>query len=508
MRHHHQYPQDLGSQNAKRSRTYALRAVRLRSLDPRLVVLFVFATLALLPFAFARASAHAAAVAAATAEVPIALSAAEPQRGTARGVRTRRAAPSQRPRVNYANFDHNVKGHYENCASCHRLTSFEKSDLTDYPDHPSCVSCHRQQFFSGARPLICSNCHTVVSPRSSARFQFPKPNIATEFADIFPHNKHVKTTVLAQFKKLLGKQSNTQGSCVFCHTVNDTKYALPANAPADAFVPAAGTFKATPTSHSSCFQCHWQKGVEGRDQEPYANQCAECHRNSSLPMAAQQQQPAATQPVKAGAPASAVPTQAGMPATIPTPLSSLSALIKRVQFIPAGLTTPLPSSAPTPKPPVFVDVAGQQPWPARISPKFVHELDAHKMKTNAEGKEVPITCLQCHSAVRTSTALASLKERAGQVQLQTCATSACHTAVSGTAALKLSVFRELRQRNKEAAFDCRLCHLPAISTSSEVPCDHYAVVRDSAEKEKKSTKGIEDITPARCADPAKKGDGK
>jgi len=89
------------------------------------------------------------------------------------------------------------------------------------------------------------------------------------------------------------------------------------------------------------------------------------------------------------------------------------------------------------------------------------------------------------------------------VQLLTCASTACHTAVSGTAQLRLSVFRELRERGKDAKFDCALCHSPPVSTAAEVPCSHYAVVYASAVKEKKNTKGIEGATPERCRDALK-----
>jgi hypothetical protein len=95
-----------------------------------------------------------------------------------------------------------------------------------------------------------------------------------------------------------------------------------------------------------------------------------------------------------------------------------------------------------------------------------------------------------------------LREPANKVQLPACATSACHTALSGSAALKLSIYRELRERSKDAKFDCALCHLPNVSTA-DVPCNHYAAVYQSAVKEGKSTKNLEAIIPPRCAEAAK-----
>lgn len=129
-------------------------------------------------------------------------------------------------------------------------------------------------------------------------------------------------------------------------------------------------------------------------------------------------------------------------------------------------------------------------WPARISPKFAHELDAHKKRTDDAGKEVPINCTACHAGVRKAATLEALKLPQNQVQLPTCATSACHTATTGVAQMRLSVFRELRERIKDPKFDCALCHAPPISLA-EVPCDHFAAVYESAVKEKKSTTGIE-----------------
>ncbi len=128
--------------------------------------------------------------------------------------------------------------------------------------------------------------------------------------------------------------------------------------------------------------------------------------------------------------------------------------------------------------------------PPRVSPKFVHEMDAHRKRSNDEGKEVPINCTACHTAIRRATTLEFLRLGENQVQLPTCATSACHTATTGVAQMRLSVFRELRERIKDPKFDCALCHAPPISLA-EAPCDHFAAVYESAVKEKKSTTGVE-----------------
>ncbi|MDT7603424.1 MAG: hypothetical protein QOF61_1421 [Acidobacteriota bacterium] len=365
----------------------------------------------------------------------------------------------------YSKFSHSSVSHAtRDCAACHFIASFAKPDITDFPDHPSCVECHRQQFFRGARPLVCSNCHTSVSPRSDARFKFPKPGESSEFADVFPHANHVKSTSLIQFKKVVGEKSNIQATCLYCHKVNTTKFTPPQGSSAGAFTPPPGTFMTTPTSHTTCFQCHWQKGVADREQEPYAKQCASCHRNVAASALA----------VNTAAASRSAPPSANTSATL--------------RIVPAGLALPPSAGA----------------FPTRAVPKFVHELEAHKQKVNDEGKEVAITCLQCHAAARKAATLEALRLKENRAGLPSCSSSACHTAVAGTAQLRLSIYRELRERGKDAKFDCALCHTPPQSLSTDVPCSHYVSVFASAVKEKKGTKGIEGLTPPRCAEEIKK----
>jgi hypothetical protein len=371
----------------------------------------------------------------------------------------------------HSRFSHASASHSErDCASCHRIVSFEQPDLTDFPDHPSCVECHRRQFFSGARPSICSDCHTVVAPRGGARFKFPKPGEASEFADVFPHANHVKTTSLIQFKKVIGEKANTQASCLYCHKVDAAVRAAPPGAKgADTFAPPAGTFMTTPTSHATCFQCHWRKEVANREQPPLANECARCHRN-----------------VTAGV----IKSDAG---TGGATFAAVTARVGANAVRPARQTPAALASTP-------------RMWalPARVVPKFVHELESHKKRSNEEGREVAISCLQCHAAVRKAQTLESLRLEENRVGLLTCSSSACHTAVSGAAQLRLSVYRELRERAKDPRFDCALCHTPPTSLAAQAPCSHYAAVLAGATKEGKGTKGVEQITPPRCAAEPKK----
>lgn len=412
-------------------------------------------------------------------------SATQTRSGTRTSQQRRRRSTPARPRTNYSNFSHATKGHFENCSSCHLIPSFEKPDIADYPDHPACINCHRQEFFRGARPVICSNCHTVTAPRGEARFKFPKEGEPSQFSDIFPHASHIKTTSLLQFEKVSGRKMNIQATCMHCHKVDDIARKPPAGAPADTFAAPAGTFMTNPTSHTTCFACHWQKGVENREQPPLSTECAGCHKNLARPLiqtAALNTSPAATPAVKANAP-------------------------KLVPAIARGtLQTTLQGAL----------AAHTTLTPPRVSPKFVHELDPHKKRTNDEGKEVSITCTQCHAGVRKATTLEAMQLKVNQVQLMpSCSTSACHTALSGTVGLKLSVFRELRERGKDAKFDCALCHAPPVSLNAEVPCSHYKAVLDSAKKENealekagkkpRSLNGIEGLIPPRCVEKPKEG---
>ena len=187
------------------------------------------------------------------------------------------------------------------CASCHEIPTPGSVrlrgylDITDYPDHDSCIQCHRQQFFSGARPLICTICHTRVSPRDDARFPFPKGGGARQFAIEFPHDKHQDVIALNQPRReadtetqLLrimhasfvfagGRATDGQATqyknCSICHETTKREPQPPRRGVwPDAFVPTAASFKTVPRSHASCFDCHW------KNQQPTSDNCAGCHQ--------------------------------------------------------------------------------------------------------------------------------------------------------------------------------------------------------------------------------------
>ncbi|HEX8458794.1 MAG TPA: cytochrome c3 family protein [Pyrinomonadaceae bacterium] len=400
------------------------------------------------------------------------------------------AGTARAPRVDYSKYSHATKGHFEDCNSCHQIPSFQKPDVVDYPDHPSCVNCHRQQFFRGARPVICSNCHTVTGPRNEARFSFPKKNQTSQFSDIFPHANHIKTTMLSQFKKNLESQGNLQATCNYCH--KETLDPLPKDAPKD-FVRQA-TFMTTPTTHSSCFGCHWQKGVENREQPPLATECKGCHNNNAAKT-----------------------------------IFQTTALKTAINTSPAVQTNPPATSAEVTKvTPAMLQRRGLAPThetllSLRVSPNFVHalnttdaKLDPHRTKLNEEKKQVSITCLSCHTATRKASTLEAMRQKPNRVQLMpSCSTSACHTSIASGTDRKRSVFGELLERSKDPKFDCAYCHAAPISLNPEVPCSHYTAVLESAKKENEALEkagkkprtltGIENLIPARCAEKPKGG---
>ena len=216
--------------------------------------------------------------------------------------RTRRRTPpaqQRKPSIDYSRFSHFTAKHQAACNTCHKIpsTNWQKvsgfPDITDYPDHDACVSCHRQQFFRGARPVICSNCHVKVSPRDEARFEFRNPASERQFAIEFPHDKHQDVIarnrlfnserqvvfVRASFKMPLyaerefsAPDDKTYNNCTICHSARQDGPTPPTGGWVDSFVPPAGTFKSVPTGHASCFNCHWKAQV------PVNDDCKGCHR--------------------------------------------------------------------------------------------------------------------------------------------------------------------------------------------------------------------------------------
>src|SRR6185295_13980097 len=186
--------------------------------------------------------------------------------------RTRRLPQSTSGKTtsrDYWKFSHNIAQHKLACDSCHKVptANFNKvrtgeaafPDVTDYPQHASCIGCHRQQFFTGAQPLICRVCHTNPSPRDSSRHPFPNPpeifnaskegqSAISEFGISFPHDKHVD---------IVGENQSSAGSNRF----------VPVSFTQDK--PAKSEPKAEESDPKSCAVCHKTYQPQGDSDDEY-----------------------------------------------------------------------------------------------------------------------------------------------------------------------------------------------------------------------------------------------
>jgi len=228
-------------------------------------------------------------------------------------------APARRARrPDYARFDHATQSHQKSCDSCHKFPSanwkevrkgedaFE--DVTEYPEHASCLSCHREQFFARERPrpTICAVCHVAASPRDLSRKPFPNPlerylaspsgrDFESDFRVFFPHDKHadlfgmnarpVETArgpvfVSASYRAAQDA-AKENASCANCHQLykpqgkdSDEYLTKPPKDLGDRFWLKKGTFMTVPLSHASCFSCHSAES----GMKPGPTDCATCHR--------------------------------------------------------------------------------------------------------------------------------------------------------------------------------------------------------------------------------------
>ena len=221
----------------------------------------------------------------------------------------RRAAAPQPPRPKkYSAFPHDVKAHQLECASCHKFPSdnwktvrIGDADfpyITEYPKHESCLGCHKQQFFRGRPPVICSICHTNPGPRDSSRHPFPNPReifdiskkgktADTDFAIHFPHDKHIEIVTARRGPSSTFRQISfspnrmAEESCAVCHAPlqpqGDSSEEYITKPPADlgdGFWLKKGTFRTKPTGHTTCFTCH---SVDS-GLAPSPSDCATCHK--------------------------------------------------------------------------------------------------------------------------------------------------------------------------------------------------------------------------------------
>ena len=243
------------------------------------------------------------------------VSAAAPQKRSQRS-RSQKPKVPPKPKVDYTKFSHTT--HVVNqklvCNSCHKVPAknykeFRKGDaafpdVTDFPEHSSCLSCHKEQFFARERPApsICSNCHLAVTPKDTARWLFPslgdvtdpklkRREFVSEFGVGFPHDKHIDVVGLnapdlrgrASFVNALfqEKKPAPPKSCPVCHETyqpqgkSSEEYVIkPPKGIGDAFWLKKGTFKTIPNSHTICFTCH--SADSGIAPEP--KNCEMCHK--------------------------------------------------------------------------------------------------------------------------------------------------------------------------------------------------------------------------------------
>jgi hypothetical protein len=380
---------------------------------------------------------------AATSAAPATSSAAPQQRRQPRS--TRRRTPA-RPRTDYSDFKHSTPAHRkDSCDSCHKSPSDNWArvraadsafpDITDYPEHASCLNCHRAQFFNGARPAICSVCHNVVSPRAGGRFPFANPAAAFarsekakkspgEFALIFPHDLHQDVMarvappaadargvgfVRASFAQDAARKARPNG-CTICH---EPFMLHPGRPNAQEYDPARptetlpdGLLMTTATGHDSCFNCHWQDGGE----KPLASDCAGCHKLLTEP-----KPPARTKGKDADE-----------------------------QFAArAGITDP------------FL----LRKLMRRDSATFSHGNESHAV----------IDCATCHTRIP---AISTLDETTLKVPILSCGGgSGCHISAKPRKILN----EEMDKRREDAAFRCTRCHFN-LAGSPTVPNTHKAAV--------------------------------
>ena len=288
----------------------------------RAVALAAFVVIGLLGFVYPRLISNATGLSGET----------DPQRRSqTKGAQTKRRratrviAPASRR--DYSKFSHRIPQHQQQaCDSCHKFPSpnwkeVRKGDeafpdVTEYPEHSSCINCHRQQFFTNERPApsICSVCHVQVTPLDTRRHPFPNPTEIFElskkgqgaisaFGINFSHDKHaelvgqndparradtgvrfisVARSVLVSKSQTQESASKSNESCSVCHqtyqpqgdAAEEFVNPRPKGLPEDAFWLKKGTFKTTPRNHALCFTCH----APENDIKPVASDCAACHK--------------------------------------------------------------------------------------------------------------------------------------------------------------------------------------------------------------------------------------
>jgi len=350
----------------------------------------------------------------------------------ARNVRTTRPVFRR-----YSSFPHNVKAHTMACNNCHKFPSPNWKtvraeadafpDITEYPRHESCLNCHKQQFFRGPRPAICSICHVNPSPRDGRRHPFPNPrekfdaspkgrNAVSDFGITFNHSLHVEIVSggsateshLYRRVSFSSRPFAAEESCAVCHkTINpqgegteEYQTKPPANL-GEGYWLKRGTFKSVPTGHATCFTCH--SAEAGLSVAP--NNCASCH---------------------------SIKPRVG-PADFDARLAARMGSIEKV----------------------IVDA-----WKERDSTgKFRHEFAPH----------ADLSCSTCHN-VETMNTLDAATKRVG---VSSC--SMCHATATADEGGALTM--EFFSRKKNPKFECSKCHV--VFGKRPVPATHLAALKEA-----------------------------
>lgn len=367
------------------------------------------------------------------------MSALEAQRRT----QTRRPAARspQSPKVDYSKFSHRNEKHGPDCKSCHTFPSKNWNDVrtgdeafpdvTDYPEHASCLNCHRQQFFARERPAptICRNCHINVSPRNTERYPFPSldeafanskkaQNFASEFRVAFPHEIHLDVVssnrphlpsvwfVPTLFDR--GRQAQEATSCPVCHQTHQPQgdsneefvTAPPRNLAEDAFWLRKGTFKTTPRNHAACFICH----SEDSGIAPAPADCRTCHRLRSL--------------------------EPQMRSDFDTKLATTMGITDHITL---------------------------NKWRKRSAGRFRHEFELHS----------DLSCVSCHIPAEMNT----LEENT-LVSVKSCGGggSGCHIESNTDGILNF----EIEEKKKNPKFECTKCHI--LLGKEQVPSNHLEAI--------------------------------
>ena len=338
--------------------------------------------------------------------------------------RARTPAAPAKPKK-YSDFPHGIKPHQLECSQCHKFPSSNWKtvrpeadafpDITDYPKHDSCIGCHKQQFFKGRPPVICSICHVNPGPRDSTRFPYENPRELfdksakakyapdSDFAIYFPHDKHID--IVTGEGDPTYKPSKGEESCSVCHrtyqpqgTSKDEYVTKPPANLGDGFWLKKGTFKTTPIGHTICFTCHsLDSGIE-----PTPVNCNTCHK------------------LRPPSP----------PVDFDPALAAKMGITDRIMLT---------------------------QWRHRLSAgAFRHEYEVHA------GME----CATCHSVKDMKTLEASTKK----VQISACAM--CH--VTATAADGGALNIEADKRKADPKFQCVKCHV--VFGKLPIPASHTAAL--------------------------------